>query len=321
MPQGKGSSVQLVLIEESTYGTTPGTPSGYVIPVTAIGGDWYRRNLIENNTLRASRNPSAPVRGNVAVTGTFSHPMSLSALGWLLKHGVGNPVTSGAGPYTHVSKVNFNGASAGDLPTGLTLEIGFTDIGQYHAYDGCRISTLGFSVSSEGIAMVEVGIVGQGLTQGTSALDASPTSYTDEPLDHFAATMNEGGSSIAIVTESSVNLDNGLDTSQYVVGGSGEIATLPSGIAGVSGSITALFQDDALLTKGRAHTESSLDITWTSGTYSFTIDVPELVYEPAGPTINGPAGIVATMNYRGYYGDGADVSALVATLINNVTSY
>jgi hypothetical protein len=322
MAQAKGSDVQLLLIEETTWGTTPGTPTGYAIPVSSIGGNWFSRRLLDNPVLRANRNPSAPVRGNTAVSGSFQFPLSLSAWGWLQKHCIGTPATSGAGPYTHLSKCNFSGATAGsDLAAGLTFEIGHTGIDQYHIFDGCKLNGFTVNASSEGVAMFDMQVVGQGYTQATSSLDSTPTSYTDSVLDHFVLTMTEGGSSIAYVKECSLTFSNNIDTSQYVIGSAGTVGALPTGIASVTGSITALFQDDTLLAKGEDHTESDLTLTWTSSTYSLALHVPELVYEPASPAVQGPDGVVVSLNFRGYYADDSDATCLKATLVNGVATY
>lgn len=322
MAQAKGSAVQLQLIEETVWGTTPGTPTGYVIPVASIGGNWFSRRLLDNPTLRANRNPSAPVRGNTAVSGSFQFPLSLSAWGWIQKHCVGTPATSGAGPYTHLSKCDFSGATAGsDLAAGVTFQIGHTGIAQYHIFDGCKINGFTVNASSEGVAMFDVQVVGQGYTQATSSLDSTPVSYTDTALDHFLLTMTEGGSTISNVKECSLTFSNNCDTSQYVVGSAGLIGSLPTGVASVSGSITALFENDTLLAKGEDHTESDLTLTWTSGTYSLALHIPELVYEPASPAVQGPDGVVLSMNFRGYSVNDADLTCLKATLINGVATY
>jgi len=315
--------VQLMIAEEAIWGTTPATPAGYVIPVSGIGGEWYRRNLIDNPELRGNRNPAAPVRGNVVVNGSFQCPLHLDAVGWLLKHGVGVPDSTGTtSPYIHTGKINWsNGTENLDLPVGLTVQVGFTDLGEYHLYDGCRINSLAVNATSEGVCVFDVGVVGQGVTRAATTMDASPTSYTSSAIDHFAATIKEGGGATTIVTDVSLTLNNNLDTSMYVVGGAGSLGDLPTGMATVTGSLTALFQSDALLTKGRAHTESSLELTWTSGTSSLVLTVPELVYEPAAPTISGQAGVRATMNFRGYYSDHADATALKYVLTNTVAAY
>ena len=321
MATGKGSDVQFMVMEEDQWGTTPSSPDGYVLAVSGLGGDWYRRNLIENPELRANRSPSAPVRGNVSVNGSATVPLHLDSVGWLLKYGVGIPALSGS--YVHTSKVNYSGSTAGgDLPPGLTVEHGYTDIGEYHVMAGCRIATLGFNATSEGVCTIEAGFIGEGsFTRYTTSRDTTPTSYTSTAIDHFAATIQEGGSSSAIITDINFTLDNGMDDSLFIVGGSGQRGSLPAGIASVTGSLTALFQDNALLTKAINHTESSLQLTWTSGSDSLQIDIPELVYEPASPAVSGPAGVRLSLNFQGYYANGSDSTCFMSTLTNTVSSY
>lgn len=322
MTQAKGASAQVMLIEEATWGTTPATPAGYVLPVSGIGGDWFSRNLIDNPTLRANRNPSAPVRGNTAVSGSFTMPLGLEYVGWVLKHAIGDAADSGtAAPYTHISKCGFDGAAAGAMEVGLTMEIGYTDINQYHVHTGCRLNGFTINGSSEGVCTLDVQVIGQDYAQGTSSLDSTPTEYTDTTIDHFLMTMEEGGASIANIKECSLTFSNNLDASQYVIGSAGEIGSLPSGIASCTGSITALFEDDTLLTKAENHTESDLDLIWTDGTSSLTLQVPELVYAPASPTVSGPDGIVATLNFQAYYANHADATILKATLVNTTADY
>jgi hypothetical protein len=321
MTQAKGASAQLMLIEEATWGSTPATPAGYVIPVSGIGGDWFSRNLIDNPTLRGNRNASAPVRGNTSVSGSFTVPLGLEYIGWIIKHAVGDPVTTGTGTLTHISKAGFNEAAVGAMEVGLTMEIGFTDISQYHIYTGCRLNGFTVNGSSEGVCTFDVQLVGQDYAQDTSSLDATPTSYTETAVDHFLMTMSEGGGSIANVKECSLTFSNNMDTSQYVIGSAGQVGAIPSGIATVSGSITALFENDVLLTKAENHTESDISLIWTDGSSSLTLHVPELVYSPASPTVSGPDGIVATLNFQGYYANDSDATVLLATLVNTTADY
>jgi len=314
MATAKGSNVQLMLIEESTWGTTPGTPSGYVIPISGVGVA-FSRNLIDDPELRGDRNPAAPVKGNVTVTGDITHPIHLDACGWLIQHGVSTLVTTGTGPYTHTAKV---GSS---IPTGLSLEVGYTDISQYELHAGCRISSLKFMATPEGVASMTASVIGKNTTASGSSADGSPTSYTSTAESEFVGSIKEGGSTSAIVTDVQLTLDNGLDDSMYVVGGAGLRADLPEGAAKVSGSLTALFQDLTLYNKALNHTESSLELAWTNGTSSLTITVPELVYAPASPTISGPAGVKVTLNFQGYYANDAGATALKAVLVNDTASY
>lgn len=321
MTQAIGADVELQFFEEAAWGTKPGTPAGYVIPVTAIAGDWWKRELLPNPTLRGNRNPMAPVRGNSTISGSFTTPLGLEWIGWILKHAIGDMATSGTNPYTHISKCGFNEAAAGAMELGLTIEIGHTGISQYHYYTGCRLNGFTITGSSEGVCTLDVQVVGQDYTQDTSSLDATPTSYTEVAQDHFNMTMEEGGSSIASIKSCSLTFSNNMDTSQFVVGSAGTVGSMPAGVASVTGSITALFEDDTLLTKAENHTESDLDLIWTSGASSLTLIVPELVYSPASPVISGPAGVECTLNFQGYYADNGDATILKATLVNTTADY
>jgi len=173
MTQALGADFELMLIEEAAWGTTPATPAGYVIPVSAVGGDWWKRELLPNPTLRANRNPSAPVRGNTTVSGSFTTPLGLEYIGWVLKHAIGDPATSGSGTFTHISKCGFNEAAAGAMELGLTIEHGHTGINQFHAYTGCRLNGFTITGSSEGVATLDVQVVGQDYGQDTSSLICS----------------------------------------------------------------------------------------------------------------------------------------------------
>ena len=323
MSTAKGSDVELLLIEEAAWGTTPATPTAYKIPISGIGGDWYRRNLIDNPEIRGDRNPQAPVRGNVVVNGSFQHPLHLDAVGWLLKHGIGVPaVSTGSTYHTHTSKMNYSGSTqGGDLPIGLSFEVGFVDIGEFHTYAGCKINTLAINATSEGVAQFDVGIIGASFTRAAATGDASPTAYTSTPIDHFLCTIEEGGGGSTIVTDVSLNINNNLDSSMYTIGSAGQLGDLQEGIGSVTGSLTALFQDNTLLGKGTDHTESSLMLKWTSGSESLQLDVAELIYEPAAPAISGTQGSRVTMNFRGYYTDDAGKAAIKSTLINTVAGY
>jgi hypothetical protein len=321
MAIAKGTYQRVVLVEETAWGTTPSTPSGYVIPIASYSGDVMRQNLLDNPEIRGNRNASAPVLGNISVNFTLDATLHIDAIGWLLKHCVGTPATTGGPTYVHTGKAGFSGASVGELPEGLSMEIGFDDIQQYLQMTGCRIDTMAVSAAPEGVSTFQFGFVGQDFAASGTEFDASPTEYTSAALSEFAATIEEGGSSIAYVTAVDFNFSNGHDTSLYTVGGAGLIAELPEGMATVTGNVTAMFQDLVLLNKAINNTESSLKMTWTTGSYSLEMSIPELVYEPAAPTASGDAGVLITLPFRAYFGDHADATVLKYILTNGVATY
>ena len=322
MATARGSQFALLMGEESAY-KTPATTFTKV-PISAIGGNWFSQNLIDNPEIRGNRNPAAPVLGNKVVNGNFTVPLHYDAIGWILKHGIGTPVSSGSDPYTHIGKVGFSGASAGYLHDGLTFEHQFPDITvpEYHSYNGCKVSSLGVSVTPEGVVTFDVNIVGANAVVDSGAtLDAAPVEYTSSAQSHFTGSIELLGGSIAYIQSVDFTLDNGLDTSQYVVGGAGALSELPENMASLTGNVTALFQSNALLEAAIANTETSMNLAWTDATHSLDFDIPELVLQPSAPTVAGDKGVLITLPFRAYYANHADATILKYTLVDDVASF
>ncbi len=229
---------------------------------------------------------------------------------------LGDPATTGADPYTH----EFTVSSALDS---WVLEQGYTDIAQFQEFNGCKCNSLAFSFDATANSELTATAAVEGATEalGTSSVDASPTTQTLTPFEIGDLAMTEGGSAIAIVRSVDFTIGNNLDTGNYVVGGGGERGDLPEGICTVTGSLTALFEDQTLLTKALNSTESSLVMTLTSGSYSLELALNELKYAYQSPGISGPQGVVQTLQFSAYYNDHADASTVVATLINSLATY
>lgn len=321
MAQARGSQTTIAIYEESTYKTTPGTPSGQKLYVTSCGVQ-AQQNRINPNTLTGSRERGAPDAGNINVSGAIAMELGAESIGTLLKHALGSNSSSGVGPYTHV-------LTLGDLPVGLIVEKDFgsniSGSGRFQYYNGSRIARAAFNFPQEGYCTANFDIIGAKETLASAALDASLTDNGHTSFSAFSASIEEGGASIATVTQCSINLDNELDESVFCVGGAGERSALPEGFATVSGSITALFDSAALLTKAVNGTESSLKVTLSRGTglgsagnESIEFFVQQLVYERVSPPIEGPGGILITLPFKAYYS--SPDSALKITLKNAVAT-
>ena len=316
MTQAKGSQAQLVGgIKETTFGSDPASPSGVVLPIISSDISLTQPN-IDDDVLRGNRNAAKPSKGNKAVSGSVVAPLDITGIGYWLQMALGDPTTTGSGPYTHVFKV----------PSSLdswVLEQGYADITQYQKFNGCKVNSLAFNFDAAANTALQVSaqVEGASLTQGTSSIDgsASAISLTRFEIDDLALT--EGGSSIANVRSLSLTIGNNLDTNNYVVGGSGVRGSLPEGKCTVAGTITTLFENTTLLTKALNSTETAIVATLTSGSYSLELDIGELIYGFRSPGIPGPQGILVSLDFTGYYDDDADASAIKATLVNGTATY
>jgi len=125
MAQQQGSNVKLLYQAEPIWKQVPSNADAMVLPFVSESVR-LNRNLISSRTIRSSRNPQAPVRGNVDVAGDVTFELA-PQYGKLLHLAFGSyTAVSGesvgmeAGTYKHTFKI-------GALPS-FTLEKQFTDL-------------------------------------------------------------------------------------------------------------------------------------------------------------------------------------------------
>lgn len=270
------SRVQVRYLAESTWGTTP---SAAMTNLRATGFT-ARRNTqgTVSEEIRSDAQIPDWVRTGADVDGNIPFELVYGNLDDLLE---------GLLRSSWQTDTGFAGISSGtDLLTNsttaksFTLESEFSDITQFISYTGCRIGSLGLSVSPNSIITGDLGFAGKinavaGATVGTGAAVAAPTSDPMNAVDHVTA-LTEGGSSVELLNLS-LNVDNGLRM-QPVIGSLG-----PSGIGygrfNVTGSIEYYFADSTILAKYYAATETSLRVTLTDAAgNAYVLDLPAIKY-------------------------------------------
>jgi len=316
MAQAKGVCSQVVIDFETTYGSDPGSVAGIKMPFNTFSFK-ADRNLIEPATIRGIRDPAMPAHGNLNVSGPAVIPIDQIAIGYWLKALLGAPDTTGTGPYTHVFST---GDACSELPS-MVIDLGFTDIAKYLKFNGVKIDGFSITAGGDGELTANLDLIGANETSGTSAYDSDPTELTFSRFNNFQASLEEGGSEIAIVQEVTINIRNNLDTTGYYIGGNGIRGVLPAGLCLVDGSIKAFFEDLTLYNKAVNTTESSLKLVFTSGSYSLTFLLNELNYRRGGPVVETPGGIYVELPFYAYYQDHADATVVKITLINSHASY
>lgn len=314
MGQAIGVYSQLGFVREATLGVTPSSPEVKTLPFNGCTVS-AEQNMTSPQTLTGRRDPVEPILGNTNVGGEIVVPLDVNAIGWILAMAFGNPTTTTvtSGVYQHVFK-------PGNTQPSVSLERKLSN-GDYYVDRGCKVSSLGFNFGGDGELVANVGILGCSEIVSDSALDDSPTAITLDRVNNFQAALKEGGSNIAIATEMGLNINFGLDENGYAIGGGGQRTRINEGLIEVSGSLTAFYDDDTLIAKAIAATETSLQVKLTKGTASLTIDIPELLFARKSPTVENATGVMQTLNYNGYYKDNANNTAIMFTLINGTASY
>lgn len=252
MPFAQGSRSQLTFVKEVTYGVTPSTPSMILLPINTHSID-LKKSIVQSGEIRPDRQVATSRHGNKSVAGDIVCELRADDYDPLLE-----AVMFGA--------FSSNVLKLGTTFSSYTFEDGQADIAQYRPFSGCGISTLELDIKPDAMVMATFGVVGKtGATISATPLDASPDPVTaNKPFDSFAATVTEGGVSIAKVTSLKLKIENSLSPT-FVIGSS-STPQLEYGRGKVSGELTAYYEDAALLNKFINETDTSLSFSLTDGT-------------------------------------------------------
>lgn len=327
MGQAQGSREQIIYDTEDTFKSTPLSPDAWILPF-ATESMKLSRNLIDSQVLRSNRSSRSPVRGVKDISGDINLELS-PGLGRIFKHVLGTVTTTGtSSPYTHTFKILSNA----NLPS-MCIEKQFVDIAvpKYYLYNGVKINSMKITTKPEGLIETVIGLVGVTETVTTSSFDATPTdidtNYNYGSFDGFQATITEGGITLGNASSLDISIENNLGTDTYVIDGTGNRYSIPEGLTKVSGTLTVLFEDDTLYMKALNNTETVIVLTFTkgdgggtAGNEKLTITLPEVIYQPNAPVINGPTGIVVELPFIAYYNNSSEATSMQMVLLNAMPS-
>lgn len=323
--QAKGFKGRLVFDYESSFGVSPSTKKGSVLAYNTLEVTG-KQTLITPATIRNSRHQAQPAKGNTSVDGSVQIPFDISQIGYILKGLFGAPTTVSAGSTYATSYKKHTFIPAAEQPS-MVIEKGFTDLGQYYLYNGCKLSKFKLPFGGDGELVATVDIMGSQETVSANAYVPTPVTLPFDRLNNFQSTIKENGTVLGIVSKGEINIDMGLDGNQYTIGGGGVRGAIPEGLVAVTGSLTVLFTDMNLLKKAFDGTTTSLELSYitkgltTDLNKKLTIEVPELVFERTSPTITGPAGVSVDLNWQAFYNTGTDATSIKIELINDIEKY
>lgn len=308
--QVRGSTVRLIGVTDTAYGTPPAAPTALVLPYVQnnVKADQTRDT---DQTISGYRGAARSVAGNRKVGGTLQINVAPQTIGFWLKHLLGAPtsVLNGA-VTTYTFGVAASGASA--LPPSFTMESDmgpdFTAASRYVRLTGCRISQAQFAVGASGFMQFTPTVDGSDYTKSAAPLDAAPTDNGHAAFSTLTAALVFGGGALTLdVTKLDFTLNNNMDAGNYLVGGGGKLGDIPEGLFDVSGTVEALLSDSSLIDAALSDTDSSLQLTLTRGTgdgsagnESLEILIPALVFAATTPVVPGPKGLLLSATFTGH---------------------
>lgn len=292
MAFAQGSRSRLTYILENTFNETPGSPVLTTLPINSHSLSLAKES-IESAEIRSDRQVNVFRHGNQSVAGSIEVEFRPTDYDELLEGALFGDFDSA------------NELRLGTTFKSFTFEDSALDIAQYRVFRGCSINSMSMSLQPNQMAIATFGIVGaSAATPSGASIDADPVAHTsDTPYDTFSGTITEGGSSIAIVTGLEFSVDNSVAPA-YVIGSS-TAPQMEYGRGRVTGTVTAYFEDAALLNKFINETESSISFT-LDGTTDYTFDFPRVKYNGGDIPLDNEQSRLITLPFVALYEEDND---------------
>jgi hypothetical protein len=286
MAFAQGSRSSLAYIAETSFGTTPSTPTFANLPINSHSLD-LTKDRVEGNEIQADRMTRVDRHGNKQAGGSIEVDLRKGDYDELLESAFFNSYA------TNVLKV-------GTTPKFFTIEDAANDISQFRLFTGMAVSTASFSIAPNQMVTATFDMVGKGMTQAgtTGSTGGAPTpSTTNSPFDSYSGTITDGGSGISIVTSIDFSLSNSLAPT-FVVGAD-NAQSLEFGSAVVEGTMTVYYEDETLINKFLNETESSITVSVDdpTGSNAYTFEFPRVKYNGASVPLQNPQSRLITLPF------------------------
>ena len=290
MAFAQGSRSSLSYIAETSFGTTPSTPTFANLPINSHSLD-LTKDRVEGNEIQADRMTRVDRHGNKQAGGSIEVDLRKGDYDELLDSAFFNSYA------TDVLKV-------GTTPKFFTMEDAANDIAQFRLFTGMAVSTASFSIAPNQMVTATFDMVGKGMTQAgtTGSTGGTPTaSTTNSPFDSYSGTITDGGSGISIVTSIDFSLSNSLAPT-FVVGAD-NAQSLEFGSAVVEGTMTVYYEDETLINKFLNETESSITVSVDdpTGSNAYTFEFPRVKYNGASVPLQNPQSRLITLPFVALY--------------------
>lgn len=291
-------------IEESTYGTTPSTPT---------------------LTYLQHKSCSLGISRGTIMDGQIRSDRQIGCMNLGVKDGAGDIVVELApGVHDDLIEAALEGTWATDVLKVGSTRRSFTfvrkmnDISDkpYQIFTGAEINTMGVTINLDGNVEVTFGIIYKDME--TSLSGPATATYGDAtyvcPFNSLNGSILEGGSSISTLSDISFTLENGMEGRKVLF--QDTINQPMQGKSNVSGSSTAYFRDSTLLDKYLDETESSIVITAqdSDASNSISFDMGRIKYTAGQTDTSEVADVTIPLSYQALY-NSSDESQIVVTRV------
>jgi len=293
MPFSQGSRAGLSYVPEVTFGTTPATPSLVQLPYTTHTLN-LTKERVTGNDIQPDRMPRTDRHGNRTAAGDIVADLRKGDYDLFLESAFFNTFA------TNVLKV-------GTTPKFFSIEDAATDISQFRLFTGMSVSSLAVSIRPNQMVTGTFSMVGKNMAISGTSVDAVKTASSgNAPFDAYSGALSIGDAggtltAAAIVTGIDFTINNALAPT-FVVGSS-TTPQLEYGMATVEGTITAYFEDAALITRFLDETQTALQVVVDdpTGLSDYTWLFPRVKINGADVPVDNPTSRIITMPFVALY--------------------
>lgn len=207
---------------------------------------------------------------------------------------------------------------SGHTDDSFWFEDWYADVAQSEQFSGCKLQSIAVDLPSTGLATVTAQFLGKDIVTGTAQYFTNPAApITSGRLAAVNGAVIFNGAKAATITGMSFTVDFGVSSDTVV--GSDVAPAINTGIVGVSGQITVLFEDAAMRDTFISETVSTIVGAFTSGSAA-NADIVAFTFpavKTGGASKNdGTSSIVQTIPFTALKsGAAAATNALDTTMV------
>ena len=289
MAFAQGSRSSLSYIVESAFGTTPaGNFTNLPFSTHSLN---LTKDRVAGNDIQQDRMPRVDRHGNRQVAGDIVVDLRDADYDAFLESAMLNAWS------TNVLKV-------GTTPKFFSIEDYAADIDQARLFSGCAVSSMAISLAPNQMVATTFGMVGKDMTIGSTEKTQDAASGA-APFDAYSGDIAIGNvassSAVAIVTGLDFTLTNSFAPT-FVIGDA-SAPSLEYGQAVIEGTLTAYFEDLALINRFLNEVESELEVSVNdpTGANAYTFLFPRIKINSADVGVDGPTSRMISMSFVSLY--------------------
>jgi hypothetical protein len=285
----QGSRSSLSYIVESTFGTTPaGNFTNLPFSTHSLN---LTKERVAGNDIQADRMTRVDRHGNRQTGGDIVADLRKGDYDAFLESAMLNTWA------TDVLKV-------GTTPKHFSIEDYAADIDQARVFTGCTVSSMAISIAPNQMVATTFSMVGKDMSMGTTEKTQDAPSG-NSPFDAYSGDLAIGNvgspTTSAIVTGIDFTLNNSFAPT-FVVGDD-SAPCLEVGRAEIEGTITAYFEDAALINRFIDETETAISVSVDdpTGGNAYTFLFPRVKINSADVGVDGPNSRIINMSFVALY--------------------